>query len=351
MFNLPTFDEIRNAILRDTQSLDPTADISPDSDHFVHASRLAACASGQYAHQAWLVRQIFPDTADTAYLERHAALRGITRKNATLASGVATVQGVADSVVLAGLQIKQGERFFTTQQTVRIGSSGVAKVNVVASEAGSTSNVAQAAGQFMAAPAGVQSECVVSTQGGVDAESDASLLDRLLERLRRPPAGGNQYDYKNWALSVDGVTNAFVYPLRRGLGTVDIAIVSGNDLPSDSVIRQTQDYIDSVRPVTAKNVRVFAPDAVAIDVQVQLKLDGSTTLDKATAEVQAALQAYFATLALADDLIVSQIQTAISNVQGVIDRVLLLPVANRVAQTQTAMEWFRLGRVNVSALP
>ncbi|WP_230478800.1 baseplate J/gp47 family protein [Kingella kingae] len=81
----------------------------------------------------------------------------------------------------------------------------------------------------MAAPAGVQSDCVITAQGGTDAESDASLLARLLERLRRPPAGGNQYDYKNWALSVDGVSSAYVYPLRRGLGTVDIAITSGND--------------------------------------------------------------------------------------------------------------------------
>ncbi|WP_413462564.1 baseplate J/gp47 family protein [Kingella kingae] len=46
--------------------------------------------------------------------------------------------------------------------------------------------------------------------------------------MRRPPAGGNQYDYKNWALSVDGVSSAYVYPLRRGLGTVDIAITSGD---------------------------------------------------------------------------------------------------------------------------
>ena len=87
MFNVPSFDDIRDAVLRDTQSLDPSADISPDSDHYVHASRLAACASGQYAHQVWIARQIFPDTADTAYLERHAALRGLTRRRATVAMG------------------------------------------------------------------------------------------------------------------------------------------------------------------------------------------------------------------------------------------------------------------------
>lgn len=81
MFDTPTFEDIRSAILRDTLSLDPSADVSADSDHYVHASRLASCAVGQYAHQHWIVRQMFPDTADAAYLERHAGLRGLRRRS------------------------------------------------------------------------------------------------------------------------------------------------------------------------------------------------------------------------------------------------------------------------------
>ncbi|MBH5823791.1 baseplate J/gp47 family protein, partial [Neisseria meningitidis] len=86
MFETPTFEQIRERILRDTKSLWPDADISPDSDHYVHASRLASCAEGQYAHQSWIVRQIFPDTADREYLERHASMRGLRRRNPTTVS-------------------------------------------------------------------------------------------------------------------------------------------------------------------------------------------------------------------------------------------------------------------------
>ena len=110
MFTPPDFDTIRAAILRDTQSLIPDADISADSDHYVHASRLASCAAGQYAHQTWITRQIFPDTADTDYLERHAVLRGITRRAATRAGGTATLAGTAGAVLAAGVQIKLGNR-------------------------------------------------------------------------------------------------------------------------------------------------------------------------------------------------------------------------------------------------
>ena len=50
MDQFPTFEEIRSSILRDTLSLDPGADTHEGSDHFVHASRLASCAEGHYAH-------------------------------------------------------------------------------------------------------------------------------------------------------------------------------------------------------------------------------------------------------------------------------------------------------------
>lgn len=77
-------------------------------------------------------------------------------------------------------------------------------------------------------------------------------MDRLLDIIRRAPAGGNKYDYRRWAMSVDGVTAAYVYPLRRGLGTVDVVITSADGLPSAEIIAATQAYIDDVRPVTAK---------------------------------------------------------------------------------------------------
>lgn len=350
MFTLPTFDEIRTAILRDTQSLCPDADISPDSDHFVHASRLAACATGQYAHQAWIVRQIFPDTADTAYLERHAALRGITRKSATHASGTATLTGISGSLVPSGLTLKQGERFYRTTESATLDASGKAHIPIVADVAGATHNVFQAAAQLMAAPNGVASDVLISAHGGTSAESDASLLARLLERIRRPPAGGNQYDYKNWALSVDGVTAAHVYPLRRGLGTVDIAIVSEQGIPSAEIIAKVQAYIDEMRPVTAKNAQVFAPDVRTLDVAVQVKLNG-IGLPEAQAHIQAALSAYFARLAVGEDVIVSQLETAISNLAGIADRKLLTPNTNQKADVVGKIEWFRLGQVHVEQMP
>ncbi len=66
-------------------------------------------------------------------------------------------------------------------------------------------------------------------------ETDSSLLARLLEYIRRPPAGGNKYDYVKWAKAIDNVAAAYCYPLAQGLGTVDVVIVA-NEANTDSEV-------------------------------------------------------------------------------------------------------------------
>ncbi|WP_431789273.1 baseplate J/gp47 family protein [Avibacterium paragallinarum] len=320
MFVVPTLDEIRASILRDMQALDPQADVSVDSDNYARASSLAAVAEGIYAHQKWLIKQFFPDTADTEFLEKHAGLRGIRRRNATYASGRgATITGQPNAEIKAGLQIKTDDnRFFETLESAVISSTGFVVVPVRSLATGAGQNIkTQTKGSFMAAPVGVQSEVMLNEViGATDAESDASLLERLLELIRRPPAGGNKYDYRNWALSVDGVTAAYVYPLRRGLGTVDIAITADNDVPNEETIRRTQAYIDDVRPVTAKESKVVKPDVTKIHFDIQVKISG-ITLQEITSAIQAALADYFNTLIPGDSLIVSQCEAVVNNLVGI----------------------------------
>jgi len=177
------------------------------------------------------------------------------------------------------------------------------------------------------------------------------LLARLLDIIRRPPAGGNRHDYRRWALEVPGVTAAFVYPLRRGLGTVDVAIVSGDGLPSAETLQAVRDHIDDVRPVTAKNCVVLAPEIVYVHVNVNVAIAG-TALDAVHAAINTQLAAQFAALAPGDAWIRSQAEALISNVPGVQDRVIVAPVGN-VAATVDAdtLQWLRLGNVTVELMP
>ncbi|WP_304169770.1 baseplate J/gp47 family protein, partial [Lonsdalea britannica] len=173
---------------------------------------------------------------------------------------------------------------------------------------------------------------------------------RLLELIRRPPAGGNRYDYKRWAMSVDGVTGAYIYPLRRGLGTVDTVITSADGLPSDVIIKNVQTYIDDVRPVTAKNHMVLAPTIKTVNFNISVSLSG-VTLANATANIKSAIGDYFDSLQPGDSIIRSQIEMLISQITGVIDRDVNSPETNVTASVNAStVEWLRVGDVEVSSL-
>ena len=353
MFIVPTLEEIRASILRDYQTYYPNADISEDSDTYARASSLAACAEGIYAHQKWLIKQFFPDTADTAFLEKHAGLRGLRRRNATYAAGKgAAISGNPDAVIAVGLQIKTEDgRFYETTERAVISADGTVVVAVRSLATGASQNIKTATkGSFMAAPVGVSTDVVLNdVVGATNAESDSSLLERLLNKIRRPAAGGNKYDYKDWALEVDGVEQAYVYPLRRGLGTVDIAITADNDVPNDDTVRRAQEYIDQERPVTAKESKVVKPDVTKVNFNIQVKISGVALNDIKTA-IRNALTDYFNGLIPGDDLIVSQCEAVVSDLIGVVDRRFVAPNANRKADVINKIEWFRLGEISVTEM-
>ena len=353
MFIVPTLEEIRASILRDYQTYYPNAGTSEDSDAYARASSLAACAEGIYAHQKWLIKQFFPDTADTEFLEKHAGLRGLRRRNATYAAGKgATISGNPDAVIAVGLQIKTEDgRFYETTESAVISSGGTAVVAVRSLATGAVQNIKTATkGSFMAAPVGVSTDVVLNdVVGATNAESDSSLLERLLNKIRRPAAGGNKYDYKDWALEVDGVEQAYVYPLRRGLGTVDIAITADNGVPSDDTVRRAQEYIDQERPVTAKESKVVKPDVTKVNFNIQVKISGVALNDIKTA-INNALRDYFNGLIPGDDLIVSQCEAVVNNLIGVVDRRFIAPTANQKADIVNKIEWFRLGEVTVTEM-
>ncbi|WP_288533345.1 baseplate J/gp47 family protein [uncultured Haemophilus sp.] len=353
MFIVPTLEEIRASLLRDYQTYYPNADTSEDSDAYARASSLAACAEGIYAHQKWLIKQFFPDTADTEFLEKHAGLRGLRRRNATYAAGKgATISGNPDAVIAVGLQIKTEDgRFYETTESAVISSGGTAVVAVRSLATGAVQNIKTATkGSFMAAPVGVSTDVVLNdVVGATNAESDSSLLERLLNKIRRPAAGGNKYDYKDWALEVDGVEQAYVYPLRRGLGTVDIAITADNGVPSDDTVRRAQEYIDQERPVTAKESKVVKPDMTKVNFNIQVKISGVALNDIKTA-INNALRDYFNGLIPGDDLIVSQCEAVVNNLIGVVDRRFIAPTANQKADIVNKIEWFRLGEVTVTEM-
>ena len=346
--------EIRDSLLRDIKNLLQLPDnkLGPDSDWYVRASSVASVAEGIYQHQGWIVRQIFPDTADAEYLYLHARTRGLTKKAANSATGPASFTGEPGSVAAAGLVFKRDNISWTTTQDMTIASDGKATVTAVSSLTGTAGNsVTTTTATLTTTPDGFDSAVSVGVMtGGTDEESDAELLARLLEIIRRPPAGGNKYDYRRWAMEVAGVTAAYVYPLRRGLGTVDVVITSAGALPSQAVIDRTQAHIDDIRPVTAKNTLVLMPTIHTFHVLVKVSLEGINLADAKTA-ITTVLQDDDSRREPGMPFIRSQAGTLISLIPGISDYVIVTPAANvQPVIDENVVEWLRLGNVEVELL-
>ena len=198
-----------------------------------------------------------------------------------------------------------------------IGGGGTVNVAAWALTAGAEGNLSVGASLELVTPSsGLTGAVVVSMVGGLASEPDADLRVRLLEVMRNAPAGGNAADYKRWALEVPGVSRAFVFGNRAGLGSVDVAIMTPTGLPSGGLITQVEAYIADRRPVTAA-VLVLQPDLVDVDVTATITLAG-TTLPVAQAAAQAALTAYIDSLQPGDTVYRSKLIAAIQDVDGVV---------------------------------
>lgn len=328
-FLTPDYQAVSDAILRDIANLQPQAAVGADSDYAIRANATGAAVEGLYQHQQWIARQIFPDTADSDNLERFAARYKIYRLIAVAATGSINFSGTSGSAIPIGTEARaiDGVAFVTSAAGV-VGAGGTVTIAAQAALAGAAGNKAAATALTLtAAPAGVLSQATINTMtSGADAETNEALLARVLFRLQNPPSGGAAHDYFAWAKEVSGVTAAYVYPNRRGLGTTDVIILASG-IPSAPLIASVQSHIDGVRPVQA-DFLVFGPTAVAVNITAVLTLTAGYVLADVVASINAAFDAYFATLKPGDTCYLNRIRAIISDTPGVLDFNLTLPAAN-----------------------
>ena len=354
-YTSPGFESILAGILRDIRSLQSEADIGTDSDHYVRSAAVSAAIEGIYQKLSWLYRQVFDDTSDDEELLHKAALRGLFLKPATFASAPAEISGAAGAELLQGATLKHvaSGALLVAGSSVTIDASGSAVVTVRAQTPGVAQNGLSGALIITSPPLGIDTAAMLkaNTAGGEDQEAVASLRARYLELVRNPPAGGAEYDYARWAKEVPGVSGALVMPLRRGSGTVDIAITGSNGSPSAAVVAACLAHIESVCSVIA-DIGVFAPIEHFVDSTAKVELASGYTLAGVQLAANAAYLALLGALKPGETLKRSQIEGMITNLAGVTDRVLLTPAANVGASDDpAAIGWIRPGVITLELMP
>lgn len=251
--------------------------------------------------------------------------KGVIRKAATYATGQITVTGTG-TVTRGDLFETPNGVQFAAAETVDITDSGT--VNIKAVQAGNVGVVGSGAiTQIPVTLVGINS-CTNAepTHDGYDAESDDALRERYYIALRTPTSSGNKYSYQNWALEVEGVGAAEVFPLAQGDNTVDVVIIDSDMQPASSqLVEVVQAYIDpdssgkgeGAAPMGA-HCYISAAEALNIDVTAKLRISG--TQSETESDVKDAIKKYLASIAFTgENVSYAQIGNAILDTAGVLD--------------------------------
>lgn len=233
-FAVRAHEVIRAAILDDWRAmyleLDDDLDTSEHSDAFSWADAFAFIAEGLEAKALQLTKELFPDTASSAFVLRHAAVIGLARKPATSARLYVTSAGAGSYTTADRLTASTGAVYAPVSD-----GSSPGDVLVEALEAGSAGNLAPGSPMtWNPAPSGITAAAVVASQAlvAVDTETTQALALRVLAWWRERPGGGNRADWAAWGEAHAGVDRAFVYPLRHGtlgpgtLGAVTLCVLA-----------------------------------------------------------------------------------------------------------------------------
>lgn len=323
----PTLDQITTRITNDIET-ELGVSLPSVSVLRVMAKVLAGSVYMLYGYLDNKSKNIFPDSAESTYLERWANIWGLAREDATFAECDLSVAGVDAAVIPAGSQwVGSTETIYESTADATI-ASGTATVHVKCQSSGSVYNVTSGQYLTLLSPiAGINGTAIVLSTNlteAADAESDDSLLARVLARIQQAPQGGALADYIAWAREISGVTRAWAYENYMGAGTVGVTFVcdnaAGGPIPGDSVVAAVQAHIDTVRPLCA-NVTVFKPTSLPINMSITL----SPNTTAMQAAVQESLAAYISAYGYpGSTLYLSKLNEAISTTAGVTDQTITL---------------------------
>lgn len=292
----------------------------------------AAELANLYIELGTIMDRAFPDTATDVDLTKKAQERGVFRQPATYA----VRKGYFENSQGGSLDIPLGTRFSDGNINYRVTERIAAgQYRLVAETAGTIGN--EYFGNLF--PIDFIKGLAAATLAdvlipGEDEETDEALRERYYETLKSQAFGGNIADYRNKVKLIQGVGDAKIIPVWNGGGTVKVVLIDSEwSVPSPEFVDYVQNEIDPVghqgqgiglAPI-GHVVTVAAVTGVEIDVSFTLTFDTGYTWETVQEDVKNAIKSYFVDLAKSwadsTSLIVrvSQIETKVLNVEGVID--------------------------------
>lgn len=313
--------------------------VKEQTDMAVRLYAAAAELESLYSYCDWAMNQSFPQTASGEHLDKHAALRGLTRKQARSAEGILEfsldAQRTEAVSVPAGTVCTDGGlvRFVTVEDGVIPAGESICRVAAKAESVGESGNAAAyTVTRMPIAPVGI-SACTnpQAFTGGAEEETDDALRTRVLQSFSRLPNGANAAFYEQKALADPDVAGVQVLPRARGIGTVDVVISAMGGVPDADTIQRVQADIQAVREICV-DVSVRAPQVQALDVSAVVWPADGVSGEEACAAAENAVRGFFTGGLLGKAVYPAQLADVIYATGKVRNYVITAPAADVPAQ-------------------
>ncbi len=272
MFDDRTPENLKKELL---EKISPAAGISALEGSFADAvaGPVAYQLSQFYRALPAVVSMLFIDASSGRYIDKVAQdYHGLSRHPGSKARCAVTLSGNPGASVNKGsvFLTAEGQRFVLLD-TVVIPARGNGLGTLEAEAVGAAYNVqAGAIVRMQVNPPGIASFETTAAEGGTDTESDAALYQRVDDARKRPATSGNGWDFRRWAMEVDGVGEVKVVELWDGPGTVSLTVV-GSDFhqPEDRIVQAVEAHVMECKPIGATPA-VFPAFEVPIFVRAQV---------------------------------------------------------------------------------
>jgi uncharacterized phage protein gp47/JayE len=290
--------------------------------------------------------QVFPQTSTGVYLDRHAACRGLVRKEAVAGGG--TLRFSRETASMTDIPIPAGTIVatrFTPQLQFATAEAGVLPAGQLSVLLPAVAVLAGVGGQVAAGAVcllvsslpgitGVTNPAPL--EGGLDEENDEALRERLLTAYRNISNGTNAAYYHDIAMREPGVVAVNVIPRARGRGTVDVVVKCGSGASYIAATAHLAGVFAREREINV-DVQVVAaiakPVAVTAEIAFADEYESAAVADQCTRRVQE----YASSLDVGEPLYLAKLYKLLLEIDGVKNVRIPAPAADTITDDYTAL--------------
>lgn len=343
-YPVKTFDQLRADIIQEIQNLTGLT-LDDEDDAAIRADGEAAVVEGLYHHQSYIQKQLFVATADEPFLYIHAKRLECPRNGGSKASGRVRATSNIAVTIPAGTKVTDGKgHYWLTLYKETLIANKPKEIQVIAEFEGVSWNFDGEQLLWVSPLPGVAAQVdVIEISAGFDVEDVEAWRQRMMDKEALGLIRDREADLRRIVKDVPGVADVFIFPKRRGLGSLDVAITAaGNppNSPSSALLALVQTALEEYSGFWG-DVRAYAPTKEYLNITAVFTGSVSET------EVEKVIRDYVGLLKPGETYVASTLVSRIKDLQGLTD-IQLSPAVNQTPTLSVfTTGWLRIGTLTV----